>query len=205
MPKPNWPIKRIIIILMRYSLISTEEKFPLIYCSAFAQKHELTTSWKHNWLCSFIYKFGVFLFQVSRLELKFDHLTQEVLCLLVFQELHVLVLNIWVKSSQFWGGVSTQCLVCWTVVLAISLEQEGQKRVLEVSAFQLKSYTLLRWVGKHDLWKSRDDFRRIFVCIVKIFNGCEELSFCNLSYAAHVTRDQLESRAHSIEEICPEL
>lgn len=42
--------------------------------------------------------------------------------------------------------------------------------------------------------------------VVKIFNGCEELPvFCNLSYAAHVTRDQLEGRAHSIEEICPEL
>lgn len=44
------------------------------------------------------------------------------------------------------------------------------------------------------------------MCVVKIFNGYEELSIsCNLSYAAHVTRDQLESRAHSIEEICPEL
>lgn len=28
---------------------------------------------------------------------------------------------------------------------------------------------------------------------------------CNLSYAAHATHDQLESRAHSIEEISPEL
>lgn len=44
------------------------------------------------------------------------------------------------------------------------------------------------------------------MCVMKIFNGCEELSiFYNLSYAAHVTRDQLESGAHSIEEICPEL
>ena len=46
-----------------------------------------------------------------------------------------------------------------------------------------------------------------YLCVfLKIFNECEELSiFCNLSYAAHATRDQLESRAHSIEEICPEL
>lgn len=40
-----------------------------------------------------------------------------------------------------------------------------------------------------------------------IFNECYLYLpiFCNLSYTAHATQDQLEGRTHSVEEICPEL
>lgn len=88
------------------------------------------------------------------------------------------------------------------MLLAISSEREGGITILEDSA--LSNDNLVGYSGI-TLGEAEMISRGFFVCAWEIVSECEELSvfffLYNLSYAAHATCDQLESRAHSIEEI----